>query len=196
MRKTVFLSAAAAAMMLAQHSFAGEIIIGGRFEPSYTVGYEYGTWPADTSGAQAGTLIDFSNSAIYAGPKSITFDTPVYGELTETFTTLATLYFTQAGEFYQLVGPTGWMDVNIINPGWGISSFSFTDVAYAPPPVDPPPVDPPPVDPPSCAIACGPPIDPSANVPAAPEASTWLMMLLGFAALGYAALRRSRAAAI
>ena len=188
MRKTLFLSAAAAAMMLAQHSFAGEIIIGGRFEPSSTVGYEYGTWPADT-GAQAGTLIDFSNSAIYAGPKSITFDTPVYGELTETFTTLATLYFTQAGEFYQLVGPTGWMDVNIINPGWGTSSFSFTDVAYAPPPVDPPPVDPP-----SCTIACGPPIDSSPSFPAVPEASTWLMMLLGFASLGYAALRRSRAA--
>jgi hypothetical protein len=190
MRKTVFLSAAAAAMMLAQHSFAGEIIIGGRFEPSYTVGYEYGTWPADTSGAQAGTLIDFSNSAIYAGPKSITFDTPVYGELTETFTTLATLYFTQAGEFYQLVGPTGWMDVNIINPGWGISSFSFTDVAYAPQPVDPPPVDPP-----SCTIACGPPIDSSPSFLAVPEASTWLMMLLGFASLGYAAMRRSRVAA-
>jgi hypothetical protein len=179
-------------------ALAGEIIIGGRFE-NQTTGYEYGTWPADTSGAQAGTLIDFSSSLVYAGPKSISFDTPAYGEQTETFTTLASLYFTQAGEFYTLLGPKGWLSVNVINPGWGISSFSFTDVATAlapPPPIIPPPpvivpppviIPPPVITPPICLVDCGPPhIIPIAT----PELSTWAMMLLGFVALGYAAFRR------
>lgn len=190
MRKTLFLSAAAAAMMLAQHSFAGEIIIGGRFA-SQTVGVEYGVWPADTSGAQAGTLIDFSSNIIYPALQTLTFDTPAYGEMSDTFTHFDYIFENASGIFYEETNATGFLDVNIIFPGHGISSFSFTDVAYAPPP---PPVDPPPCSdcdppPPPCLTCDPPPI----VTPGAPEASTWLMLLMGFAGLGFAARHRATA---
>lgn len=184
MKKTLLLSAAAAAMMMAQHSFAGEIFITGRFDPSYAAGYvdtSFDSEFGDTSGDVYGDAVYFSNSALLPFPKTIELvDTPAYGTVFETFTALATLAFTPAGEFYQLVGPTGWLDVDIVYPGHGISSFSFVDYGVT----APPPVDPPPIDPPSCVLNCGgdpPPV----VIPGAPEPSTWLMMLIGFAGLGF-----------
>jgi hypothetical protein len=139
---------------LAQHSFAGEIFITGRFNPSYTTEYvdtSFDSEFGDTSGDVYGDAVSFSNSAIFAWPKIVTLtDTPAYGTVTEAFTALATLAFTPAGEFYQLVGPTGWLDVDIVYPGHGISSFSFIDYGVTAPP--PPVIDPPP---PVCVTDCG-----------------------------------------
>lgn len=184
MRKTLILSAAIAALTWAQHSFAGEIFITGRFDPSYATGYvdsDYDWQAGDTSGDQFGDAVDFSNSALLPVPKTIELvDTPTYGTVFETFTALATLAFTPAGEFYQLVGPTGWLDVDIVYPGHGISSFSFVDYGVTAPP---------PVDPPSCVLNCGgdpPPV----VIPGAPEPATWLMLLIGFAALTWAGRKR------
>lgn len=66
-------------------------------------------------------------------------------------------------------------------------------VVYNPPPIDvtpPPDVEPPYVppvviNPPPC-LTCGPPI----VVPQVPEASTWAMMLIGFACIGFSMFRQ------
>jgi hypothetical protein len=197
MRKTLFLTAAAAAMMWAQHSLAGEIVITGRFDPGFATGFvdsNFDSEIGDTSGDQFGDLIDFSIPANFATPKTLSFDTPVYGDLQASFFAFDYIRITVAGLFYELRGATGFLDVNIVNPGFGISSFMFTDVATAPAPVEPPPViDPPP---PACVIDCGGGVTPPPTITGTPETSTWLMMLLGFASLGYAGLRRSPGRAI
>jgi PEP-CTERM motif len=64
--------------------------------------------------------------------------------------------------------------------------YYLTHVPEAPvivqlPPIDPPLIDPPPIDPPTPAIPT-----------AVPEPSTWALLLLGFAGLGYAGFRRGR----
>lgn len=173
--KTILLSATMLAT-LTTTAFAGEIIIGGRFA-NYTTGVEYGTWPADTSDAPAGTLIDFNTSILFPSLKTLSFTTPTYGAMTDTFTHLDYAFTNSSGLFYEETNATGFLDVNIIYPGHGISSFSFTDYGVAPPP---PPIDPPP----SCLIDCG-GITPPPSIGAAPEASTWLMLIIGFSFLGF-----------
>lgn len=159
---------------------AGEILVGGWFNPGFATGYVNGDYTqyGDTSGMQYGTLVDFSSSALVGGLlKTLTFTSPVYGAQSVSFTNTSYLTFTPFGEFYQETNALGdWLDVNI--PYTGVSpSFSFKD--YASVPVTPPPITPPP------CLACDPP-----PVVTVPETSTWLMLALGFFGLGGLRLRR------
>lgn len=86
-----------------------------------------------------------------------------------------------------------WQGYN--NPMVDSESAEWFPIASPPPivPPPPPPVVPPP--PPPC-VDCNPPppcltCDPPPVGPGTPETSTWLMMLIGFAGLGYASLRRA-----
>lgn len=157
-------------------TLAGEILVGGWFYPGFTAGYVNGNTynlAGDTSGMQFGNLIDFSASALAPAYQTLSFNSPVYGAQTVSFTHFDYIDYTSRGLFYEETNASGdWLDVNI--PYFGVSpSFSFKDYAVAPPPIDPPPclecVTPPPISTP------------------VPEAGTWLMMLLGFAGLGLAA---------
>lgn len=202
MRKA-HLYAAVAALSLASSAQAGEILITGWFEPGYATGYvnsNYDYTYGDTSGDKFGALINFNVAANFASPKVLTFDTPVYGEVTESFTSFDYIRQTAIGLFYELTGPTGWLDVNIPYAD-APPSFSFVDYGVTAPP--PPsmcgpnsgphqcsPIDPPPsIDPPGGGIT-----PPPSITGGAPEASTWAMMALGFAALGLAGYRRQRTA--
>jgi hypothetical protein len=184
MRKTLFLGVAAAAMMLAQHSFASvaSVEIGGRFNANPSDGYvygaiDYGPHP-DNTGVTFGTAVDFNRNPL-AGPGqlSLSLDTPNFGEITADFTYLISFAATPAGLFYTLGGEidggSGFISINDVFPGHGIASFGlFGSFAYtAPPPVDPPP--------PPCLV-CDPPPPPAT---ATPEPSTWVMLSIGFGLL-------------
>lgn len=169
------------ALLSVQPSYAGKILVGGWFEPGFATGYVNGDYTqfGDTSGMQFGNIINFSSSALIGGLlKTLTFDSPVYGEQTVSFTNTSYLTFTPFGEFYQETNAAGeWLDVNI--PYTGVSpSFSFLDYATAPPPPCVECVTPPP------CIDCNPP------PVSAPEPSTWAMMALGFLSLTVLRFRR------
>lgn len=155
-------------------TLAGEILVGGWFYPGFSTGYVNGNTynlAGDTSGMQFGNLIDFSGNALVPSLETLSFNSPVYGDQTTSFTIFDYISYTPAGLFYEERNASGdWLDVNI--PYFGASpSFSFKDYASAPPPIDPPP----------CFDCVTPPPIPTP----VPETSTWLMMLFGFIGLGY-----------
>lgn len=129
--------------------------------------------------------------------------TPAHANVTVIHTGITEVF---AGQTYEellyIMGPPQYGDL-----GGNYDSESALWIPVGPPVVTPPPPPvvindppppPPPIDPPPC-VDCDPPppcltCDPPPAGPATPEASTWLMMLMGFAGLGYASLRRRVAA--
>jgi hypothetical protein len=200
--KTLLLAAAAVAASTAAH--AASVDLGGRFYPGMSSGYVdaiiHNSVASDGTGDSLGDLINFSTPPIAPTDEVVTLITPNYGVVTAEFTTLVSFDITPAGEFFTLGGNFngdgyGTLSVNLVNAGFGISSFGlFGNFAYtASSPVDPiglpgggAPVDPigtPGGDPPGGAVS------------AVPEPSTWAMLLLGFAGLGFAGYRSRRPAA-
>lgn len=191
-----------------------DVNLGGRFL-SPTEGYvdailNNAAFGHDGTGLALGAApINFSSTVAFAHPIVVTFDTPNYGEVTADFTSIVSVFVSQAGYFYSLTGTIDGqasaplLSVNLVNPAYGISSFGIHGEFYYTPVVVPPPhIDPPPCtdcDPPPPCLTCNPPppcltCDPPPIV-GAPEPSTWLMMLMGFAGLGYAAKRRRQVVA-
>jgi len=159
------------------------VYLGGRFHAGFVSGYIDAIDGRDTAGDIIGELISFNHSPIFPGPVTVSLDTPDFGIESFHFTTLATFTTNSAGEFWQLTNANhDAFAVNLVNPGYGISSFGlFATFNYNPPP--PPLCDD--CGPPPPCLVCNPP-----PIPGAPEASTWLMMLLGFTALAIATVRR------
>lgn len=177
------------ALLAATAPASAEIVsvaIGGRFFPGYSEGYvygvkDYGAGQDDNTGVTAGDPVNFSAPPIFPWPVDVSFDSPNFGEITGDFTSLASFAVTPAGEFFTLAGMfdngagAGFLSVNVVTPGFGISSFGLVgSFAFDPPPIDPPP-----------CVDCGP--TPVAQIP---ETSTWAMLALGIIALWFAALRR------
>jgi len=132
----------------------------------------------------------------YPTSEVVTLNTPNYGGVTAEFTSLVSFDVTQAGEFFTLGGNfdgTGYgtLSVNLVNPGFGISSFGlFGNFAYTASSL----VDP--IGTPGGGAPVDPIGTPGGGVPggasAVPEPSTWAMLLLGFAGLSYASYRAPR----
>jgi hypothetical protein len=202
--KTLLLVAAGVAASTAAH--AASVDLGGRFYPGMSSGYvdaiTHNSVVSDGSGDSLGDLINFSTPPITPTYEVVTLNTPNYGVVTAEFTSLVSFDVTPAGEFFTLGGNldgNGYvtLSVNLVRPGFGISSFGlYGNFTYTAP--DPSQIvssDPslpcfdcgPPVtssDPPPPCLDCGP-----SGVPSVPETSTWLMLLTGFAFLAYRALR-------
>jgi hypothetical protein len=134
---------------------------------------------------------------------------PVLGSITlpmsDLSTHLAVQHFNQFADIALKPNSFYWIDLNVFGPpppsgagpfiGWGVTndvsgpgvlqgynSSSFTDGGFFPNKPTPPPNN-------------GlPPFQMEVLGAAVPEPSTWALMLLGFAGLGYAAFRRSRKA--
>lgn len=183
---TLMLSVSASGANVVSVSF-----LGGRFDPGYAAGYVDAVFAPNTLGvfgsvADPGTAVVFNRPLISPGPIDLTIDSPIYGDVSLSFTALASFVVNRAGEFFTMAGSGGFISVNLVAPGSGISSFGFTGIGdYTPatPPPPPPCLD---CNPPPPCLTCGPPPI------AAPETSTWLMMLIGFAALSVPALMRKR----
>jgi hypothetical protein len=189
MKKLFFIAAGVAASTAAH---AASVDLGGRFYPGMSSGYvdaiAHNFVASDGTGDSFGDQINFSTPPITPTFEVVTLNTPNYGVVTAEFTSLVSFALTPAGEFFTLGGNFdgngyGTLSVNLVRPGFGISSFgligNFTYTAPDPPP--PPVVS---SDPPLPCLDCGTPV-----VPSVPETSTWLMLLTGFAALAYRALR-------
>jgi PEP-CTERM motif len=155
-------------------SAAAVDFFGGRFD-GLTEGYVDATYADDPSGIAFGDPVSFSAPWVFPFPQTVTFSTPVLGTIQATYTSLASFTITPAGEFFTLDGPGGFLSVNNVTPGYGIASFGLEYTYTIPVPPTPP-----------CMNCDGPP----PPIPGTPEPSTWLMMLLGFAGLGFAAMRR------
>jgi hypothetical protein len=195
MKKLVFLAAAVAASTAAH---AASVDLGGRFYPGMSSGYVdaiiHNSVASDGTGDALGALVNFSTPPIIPAYEVITLNTANYGIVTAEFTSLVSFDITPAGEFFTLGGNFdgngyGTLSVNLVNPGFGISSFgligNFTYTAAAPSPSTVVSSDPAvPSDPPLPCLDCGIP-----TIPSVPETSTWLMLLAGFAALAYRAIR-------
>jgi hypothetical protein len=197
MKKLSFIAAGVAASTAAH---AASVDLGGRFYPGMSSGYVdaiiHNSVASDGTGDSLGDLINFSTPPIAPTYEVVTLNTPNFGVVTAEFTSLVSFDVTPAGEFFTLGGNfdgTGYgtLSVNLVNPGFGISSFGiFGNFTYtASSPVDPiglpgggAPVDP-------IGTPGG---DPPGGASAVPEPSTWAMLLLGFAGLGYAGFRRSK----
>jgi hypothetical protein len=188
--KRLLLVAAGVAASTAAH--AASVDLGGRFDPGMSSGYVdailHNSVASDGTGDSLGDLINFSTAPITPTFESVTLNTPNYGVVTAQFTSLLSFALTPAGEFFTLGGNfdgDGYatLSVNLVRPGLGISSFGlFGNFDYeAPTPSPSTCLD---CDPPPPCLDCGPPV-----VPSVPETSTWLMLLTGFAALAYRALR-------
>jgi hypothetical protein len=189
--KKLLLVAAGIAASTAAH--AASIDLGGRFNPAMSSGYVdaiiHNSVATDGSGDSLKDQINFSTPPTAPIFEVVTLNTPNYGVVTAEFTSLVSFDATPAGEFFTLGGNFdgngyGTLSVNLVNPGFGISSFGlfgdFTYTAAAAP-------SPPTVvssDPPLPCLDCGIP-----TIPSVPETSTWLMLLAGFAALAYRAIR-------
>jgi hypothetical protein len=205
MKKLFFIAAGVAASTAAH---AASVDLGGRFYPGMSSGYvdaiAHNFVASDGTGDSPDDLINFSTPPITPAFEVVTLNTPNYGVVTAEFTSLVSFEVNAAGEFFTLGGNFdgsgyGTLSVNLVQPGFGISSFglignfTYTEADPPPPPVvssDPPlpclDCGPPVVssDPPPSCLNCGTPV-----VPSVPETSTWLMLLTGFAALAYRALR-------
>lgn len=155
---------------------------------SPTVGYATNIEPDDQSGSYLGEQIDFNSVALFPHPMSVSIDTPNFGEITLNFTNIVSSFNNSAGEFYEMTGTdsAGSLDLMtaVIAPAHGILRFEVEGYGFSdlqpPPPLPCTGCNPPP------CLTCG----PLPNTPAVPETSTWLMMLLGFTGLAYAAFRR------
>jgi hypothetical protein len=188
--KKLLLVAAGIAASTAAH--AASIDLGGRFNPAMSSGYVdaiiHNSVASDGTGDALGALINFSTPPIIPTYEVITLNTANYGIVTAEFTSLVSFDATPAGEFFTLGGNFdgngyGTLSVNLVNPGFGISSFglfgNFTYTAAAPSPPTVVSSDPP-LPCPDCGIP---------TIPSVPETSTWLMLLAGFATLAYRAIR-------
>jgi hypothetical protein len=184
---TLLLAAAVLAASTAAH--AASVDLGGRFYPGMSSGYVdaiiHNSVASDGTGDSLGDLINFSTLPIAPTNEVVTLITPNYGVVTAVFTTLISFDVNPAGEFFTLGGNFngggyGSLSVNLVNPGFGISSFGLIgNFAYtAPSPADP--IGTPGGDPPGGAAST------------VPEPSTWAMLLIGFAGLGYAGFRRRK----
>jgi hypothetical protein len=198
MKKLLFIAAGVAASTAAH---AASVDLGGRFYPGMSSGYVdaiiQNSVATDGTGDSLGDLINFSTPPITPTFQVVTLNTPNYGVVTAEFTSLVSFDVTPAGEFFTLGGNFngngyGTLSVNLVNPGFGISSFgligNFTYIASSP--VDP-------IGLPGSVADSDPIWTPGGYIPpvgatAVPEASTWAMLLLGFAGLGYAGFRRSK----
>lgn len=193
MKRTLIATALLLAPMT--NAEAATIAIGGHFNPGFATGWvdgvnDYNPAFLDDTGLTVGTPVDFSSPAIFPWPMTVSLDTPNFGEVVATLTTVDYLTYTGAGEFFQMQGTINGggyaiLDVNIpylVTPSFGL----FGSFAYDPPP-PPPCTD---CDPPPPCVAC----DPPSTVVGTPEPSTWAMMLMGFVGLGFAALRQRRMA--
>jgi PEP-CTERM motif len=197
MKKLLFIAAGVAASTAAH---AASVDLGGRFYPGMTSGYVdaiiQNSVATDGTGDSLGDLINFSTPPITPTFQVVTLNTPNYGVVTAEFTNLVSFDVTPAGEFFTLGGNFngngyGTLSVNLVNPGFGISSFGiFGNFTYtASSPVDP-------IGLPGGGGPVDPIRTPGGGVPSAaaavPEPSTWAMMVIGFAGLGYAGYRRVR----
>lgn len=197
MKTAHLLGAVAAGLMLSASAHAALVPVsplGGRFYPGQTSGYIDAVFPPDTTGvsgtiASPGQTVEFNRSINSPGPISLVFDSPIYGDISLAFSVLASFAITPAGEFFTELGSGGFISVNLVNPGYGISSFGFTgEGSYTP---APPPI----ADPPPCVTNCGGGgVTPPPVVVGTPEPSTWALLLIGFAGLGFAAKRRTHRA--
>lgn len=186
----------AGGILLSGSAQAASVDLGGRFYPGFASGYVdavINNYVAhDGTGDVNGDLISFSTPPLAPVPEIVTLNTPNYGVVTADFTHLVSLAFTPDGEFFTLGGTFdgngyGTLSVNLVTR-FGIPSFGiFGNFTYNPP-APPPPSPCSDCGPPPPCLDCGPP--PLVPVP---EPSTWAMMLLGFAGLGFATFRRSKA---
>ena len=160
---------------------------------SPTVGYATNIEPNDQAGSYLGEQIEFSSSAFLPHPMSVYVDTPNFGDITLNFTSIVSVFSNSAGEFYEMAGTdsAGGLDLMtaVIAPAHGILRFEVEGYGFGdlPPPdvADSAPIVP--VGPIGTTVA-----NVALGATAVPEPSTWAMLLIGFAGLGYAGWRRSK----
>jgi hypothetical protein len=197
MKKLLLVAAGIAASTAAQ---AASIDLGGRFNPGMSSGYVdaiiHNSVATDGTGDSLNDEINFSTPPAAPIFEVVTLNTPNYGVITADFSNLVSFDVTPAGEFFTLAGNFngdgyGTLSVNLVNPGFGISSFGiFGNFTYTAPSSSSvfssdPGV---PSDPPLPSLGYSTPVFPSV-----PETSTWLMLLAGFAALALARYSHSHA---
>lgn len=196
--KKLLLVAAGIAASTAAH--AASIDLGGRFNPGMSSGYVdaiiHNSVATDGTGDSLNDQINLSTPPTAPIFEVVTLNTPNYGVITAEFSNLVSFDVTPAGEFFTLAGNFngdgyGTLSVNLVNPGFGISSFGiFGNFNYTAPSSSSvfssdPAV---PSDPPLPSLGYRTPV-----VPSVPETSTWLMLLAGFAALALARYSHSHA---